>query len=160
MKWVDYDRMSSGPVTDLRLARRLQDESARLFVALKGAGFGRCDIRVDRDGTPWMLEINANCGIYFPPDGFGGADMCLPRTRKATSGSPAAWSKPAVAAPAARARGAAVAPGTHRPGEFRVVHREFDSAAARCYHHAIAFSYGADRIGPGPRRHPPTFRSP
>lgn len=77
MKWVDYDRMSSGPVTDAKLARRIRDESARLFVALRGAGFGRCDIRVGHDGTPWMLEINANCGIYFPPDGFGGADMCL-----------------------------------------------------------------------------------
>ncbi len=77
MKWVDYDRMSSGPVTDRKLARRLRSEAARLFVALKGAGFGRCDVRVDHEGTPWMLEINANCGIYFPPDGFGGADMCL-----------------------------------------------------------------------------------
>ena len=77
MKWVDYDRMSSGPVTDERLARRLQDISGRLFVALKGAGFGRCDIRVDGEGTPWMLEINANCGIYFPPDSFGGADVAL-----------------------------------------------------------------------------------
>jgi D-alanine-D-alanine ligase len=77
MKWIDYDRMSSGPVTDPRLVRRLQDDAARLFVALKGAGFGRCDIRVDDQGTPWMLEINANCGIYFPPSDFGGADMCL-----------------------------------------------------------------------------------
>lgn len=77
MKWVDFDSMTSQPVADAKLAKRLQDESARLFVALKGAGFGRADIRVDREGTPWMLEINANCGIYFPPDGFGGADMCL-----------------------------------------------------------------------------------
>ncbi len=77
MKWLDYDNMTSGPVTDARLAKRLRDESARLFVALKGAGFGRADIRVDHAGTTWMLEINANCGIYFPPDSFGGADMCL-----------------------------------------------------------------------------------
>ena len=48
-------------------------------MALKeGAGFGRCDIRVDREGAPVrMLEINANCGIYFPPDSYGGADVAL-----------------------------------------------------------------------------------
>lgn len=77
IKFVDYEQMEASPVTDRRLARRPRDVSARLFVALKGAGFGRCDIRVDAEGTPWMLEINANCGIYFPPDSYGGADLCL-----------------------------------------------------------------------------------
>lgn len=77
LKFVDYESLESAPVADRRLARRLQDVSARLFVALKGAGFGRCDIRVDAAGTPWMLEINANCGIYFPPESYGGADFCL-----------------------------------------------------------------------------------
>jgi D-alanine-D-alanine ligase len=33
---------------------------------LNGTGFGRCDVRVDRDGTPFWLEINPNCGIYGP----------------------------------------------------------------------------------------------
>jgi len=77
MKWVDYDRMSSFPVTDLLLASKLRDVSARFFVALDGASFGRCDIRVDADGTPWMLEINPNCGVYYPPSDAGSADLCL-----------------------------------------------------------------------------------
>lgn len=77
MKWVDYAKLSSFPVTDALLAARLRDISARFFVALNGASFGRCDIRVDRDGTPWMLEINANCGVYYPPADAGSADLCL-----------------------------------------------------------------------------------
>ena len=24
-----------------------------------------------------MLEINAHCGIYYPPDDYGAADICL-----------------------------------------------------------------------------------
>ena len=24
-----------------------------------------------------MLEINANCGIYYPPADYGSADLCL-----------------------------------------------------------------------------------
>ena len=77
MKWVDYDRMSAYPVTDPALDARLRDVSARFFVALKGASFGRCDLRVDRDGTPFMLEINPNCGVYYPPEDAGSADLCL-----------------------------------------------------------------------------------
>ena len=38
---------------------------------------GRCDLRVDKTGTPYMLEINANCGIYYPPADYGSADICL-----------------------------------------------------------------------------------
>jgi D-alanine-D-alanine ligase len=77
MKWVDYDRLSSFPVTDPALEQRLRDLAARFFVALDGASFGRCDLRVNGDGTPYMLEINPNCGVYYPPSDPGSADLCL-----------------------------------------------------------------------------------
>jgi D-alanine-D-alanine ligase-like ATP-grasp enzyme len=77
VKWVDYDRMSSFPVEDPVLDARLRDVSARFFRALGGASFGRCDLRVDRSGTPFMLEINPNCGVYYPPTDPGSADLIL-----------------------------------------------------------------------------------
>ncbi|MDC0347504.1 D-alanine--D-alanine ligase [Planctomycetota bacterium] len=77
LKWVEYEGLSSFPVPDPILAARLRDESARFFVELKGASFGRCDIRVAPDGTTYMLEINANCGIYYPEADWGSADICL-----------------------------------------------------------------------------------
>jgi D-alanine-D-alanine ligase len=77
MKWVDYDGMHAHPVKDGPLARGLRRDAAQLFVGLDGAGFGRCDFRVDADGRRFVLEINANCGIYYPPEDAGGADLCL-----------------------------------------------------------------------------------
>ena len=77
LKWVDYDKMCAFPVADPVLDARLRDVSARFFVALNGASFGRCDLRVDRSGTPFMLEINPNCGVYYPPEDAGSADLCL-----------------------------------------------------------------------------------
>ncbi len=77
MKWVDYDSMASTPVADARLDAALRRASARFFTAMDGASFGRCDIRVDAAGTIFMLEINANCGIYYPPADAAGADLCL-----------------------------------------------------------------------------------
>ncbi|TFG66583.1 MAG: SET domain-containing protein-lysine N-methyltransferase [Gemmatimonadales bacterium] len=77
MKWVDYAQMTCVPVEDPVLAGRLREASARFFVALHGAGYGRCDLRVDEDGRPWMLEINPNCGLYFELKDAGSADLCL-----------------------------------------------------------------------------------
>src|SRR6202162_3327385 len=77
MKWVDYKKMSAFPVADSTLGARLRGVCARFFVALKGASFGRCDLRVDRSGAPFMLEINPNCGVYYPPKDAGSADLCL-----------------------------------------------------------------------------------
>jgi D-alanine-D-alanine ligase-like ATP-grasp enzyme len=77
LKWVDYGTMSAFPVDDPVLGARLREASARFFVALKGASFGRCDLRVDRNGVPFMLEINPNCGVYYPADASGSADLCL-----------------------------------------------------------------------------------
>jgi D-alanine-D-alanine ligase len=77
MKWVNYGKMSAFPVEDPILDGRLRDISARFFVALKGASFGRCDLRVDRSGVPFMLEINPNCGVYYLPKDAGSADLCL-----------------------------------------------------------------------------------
>ncbi len=77
VKWVDYDQMSAGEVNEPALDARLRDVSARFFVALHGASFGRCDIRVDRSGTPYMLEINPNCGVFYPKTDPGSADLCI-----------------------------------------------------------------------------------
>ena len=77
LKWVDYSGLSAVIVEDPVLSKRLQDESARFFLELKGTSFGRCDIRVAEDGTTYMLEINSNCGIYYPKEDWSSADVCL-----------------------------------------------------------------------------------
>jgi D-alanine-D-alanine ligase len=77
MKWIDYEGMSAVPVEDPALAAALRDATARLFVGLSGRGYGRCDLRVDGSGRPFVLEMNSNCGIYYPPEDAGGADLCL-----------------------------------------------------------------------------------
>ena len=77
MTWVDFEKMVALPDDDPILDARLRDVCARFFVALKGASFGRCDLRVDRHGTPYMLEINPNCGVYYLPEDAGSADLCL-----------------------------------------------------------------------------------
>lgn len=77
LKWVEYEGLSAFPVPDPALDARLRSEAARFFTALNGASFGRCDVRIAEDGTPYMLEINSNCGIYYEEKDYGSADLCL-----------------------------------------------------------------------------------
>jgi D-alanine-D-alanine ligase len=64
-------------VDDRDLARRLKDEAIRLYQALGGTGYGRCDVRVKDDGSVYFLEINANPGILYRPEEYGPADYMI-----------------------------------------------------------------------------------
>jgi D-alanine-D-alanine ligase len=48
-----------------------------MFRTLNGNGYARCDYRMDATGAIYMLEINPNCGIFYPPTDPGSADFCL-----------------------------------------------------------------------------------
>jgi D-alanine-D-alanine ligase len=77
LKWKDYELMETRPVTDERLAARLREHSGLTFAALGGSGYARCDLRVDEAGEVYLLEINPNCGVFYPEGSFGSADFIL-----------------------------------------------------------------------------------
>lgn len=116
MKWVEYEKMSCKPVNHDHLAERLQRASADFFLGLNGAGFGRCDLRVDADGRPFMLEINPNCGVYYPPADAGSADLCLQHDPAGHEGFTRLLVRAALRRHAARERGYRVRAGHN--GQF------------------------------------------
>jgi D-alanine-D-alanine ligase-like ATP-grasp enzyme len=77
LKWVDYKGMTSNLVEDEELCEKLKDAGRKLFVGLDGSSFGRCDMRVDGKGDVYVLEINPNCGIFYPEAEPGSADYVL-----------------------------------------------------------------------------------
>jgi D-alanine-D-alanine ligase-like ATP-grasp enzyme len=77
IKWEEYAEMQCLPCHEPALAERLQTIAKQLFVGLEGASYGRCDIRMNAQGDLFMLEINPNCGIFYPPDAPGSADLIL-----------------------------------------------------------------------------------
>jgi len=50
-------------VDSTELVAALKDLSIRAFNAVGGTGYARLDIRMDKDGKLYVLEINAQCGI-------------------------------------------------------------------------------------------------
>jgi D-alanine-D-alanine ligase-like ATP-grasp enzyme len=77
MKWKDYAKMSCVSVDDAVLSAALKDMSGRFFTGLHGTGYGRCDIRMNDHGQLFMLEINPNCELFYPPGDEGSADFIL-----------------------------------------------------------------------------------
>mmetsp|Transcript_1330 Transcript_1330/g.2515 ORF Transcript_1330/g.2515 Transcript_1330/m.2515 type:complete len:529 (-) Transcript_1330:308-1894(-) len=77
LKWIDFHEMTWKPCADLQLAEQLRDFTKRFFVAFGGQGYARCDIRADRSNNIYVLEINPNCGIFYPKDSAGSADNIL-----------------------------------------------------------------------------------
>ena len=77
MKWVEYEKMSVAAVNEPRIEKILREQTLRIFKELCGNGYARCDFRMDATGTIYMLEINPNCGIFYPPTEPGSADFSL-----------------------------------------------------------------------------------
>lgn len=77
LKWEEFDGLKALPIQDPELARVVSEASAKFFLELNGSSFGRSDVRVTPEGEPYMLEMNANCGLYYPEDAPGSADLCL-----------------------------------------------------------------------------------
>jgi len=77
LKWKDFGDMSTVPCTEPALAERLKEASRQMFLGLNGSGYGRCDVRVNAAGEIFMLEINPNCGVFYPPYSYASADLIL-----------------------------------------------------------------------------------
>ena len=68
-KWItgseeDLGAMPTCPA-DLpaALTREIRDIAVKAWRAVGGHGYGRVDLRIDRDGRPWLLEVNPNPDI-------------------------------------------------------------------------------------------------
>jgi D-alanine-D-alanine ligase len=77
IKWGDSLPFAFARVVDALLMARLQEIARGLFVAMDGAGYARCDIRMNEGGELFMLEINPNPGIMFRPEDHGPADHMI-----------------------------------------------------------------------------------
>jgi len=77
IKW-NYDvPFDFKQVTDPELIARLHDIAKRTYLAMRCAGYGRCDIRMNEKGELFILEINPNPAIMLAPKEYGPADYMI-----------------------------------------------------------------------------------
>jgi D-alanine-D-alanine ligase len=77
VKW-DYNvPFDFREVTDPELTARLHDIAIRMYQAIDGVAYGRCDIRMNERGELFILEINPNAAIMLKPEEYGPADYMI-----------------------------------------------------------------------------------
>lgn len=77
VKW-DYNvPFDFKEVTDPELIARLHDTAIRMYKAMNGVSYGRCDIRMNEQGELFILEINPNPAIMLKPEEYGPADYMI-----------------------------------------------------------------------------------
>jgi D-alanine-D-alanine ligase-like ATP-grasp enzyme len=77
IKWDYSVPFEFREVKDPELRARLQDTGRRMYLAIDGKGYGRCDVRMNDKGEIFVLEINPNGGILYMPEEFGPADYMI-----------------------------------------------------------------------------------
>ncbi len=77
IKWDYSVPFEFREVKDPALASRLQEAGRKMYQAIGGTGYGRCDVRMRADGSLYVLEINANPGILYFPEEYGPADYMI-----------------------------------------------------------------------------------
>ena len=86
LKWSMDAEVYYEFIEEPKLQKRLQDAARKLFVGLNGVGYARCDTRVTDKGEVYILEINPNCGIFFPEYDPGCSDYILQNTTAGIEG--------------------------------------------------------------------------
>jgi D-alanine-D-alanine ligase len=77
VKW-DYNvPFDFKEVTDPALIAKLHDTAIRMYQAMNGVAYGRCDIRMNEQGELYVLEINPNPAIMLAPEEYGPADYMI-----------------------------------------------------------------------------------
>ena len=77
IKW-DYNiPFDFKEVKDPELIERLHDIAIRMYKAIGGVAYGRCDIRMNEKGELFILEINPNTAIMLQPKEYGPADYMI-----------------------------------------------------------------------------------
>jgi D-alanine-D-alanine ligase len=77
MKVTEHHSRNNVPVTDPELIDRLQDMALKIFHGFEAQSYARIDIRSNRAGELFFLEINCECSIFYPAGSEGSADYIL-----------------------------------------------------------------------------------
>jgi D-alanine-D-alanine ligase len=73
-------------VTEPVLARRIKSMTRKMYVAMGGTGYGRADIRMNKDGELFMLELNPGPSVLNMPDDYTSGDYMMQEDPGGTDG--------------------------------------------------------------------------
>ncbi len=82
LKWIDWRTIAYNPIEDPELERRIMDFVRNLFLEMDIDGYVRFDLRMDINNNLYVCDVNPYCGLYYPPDQYGSADLIIVNSKK------------------------------------------------------------------------------
>jgi D-alanine-D-alanine ligase len=73
-------------VAEPALARRIKSMVRKMYIAMGGTGYGRADIRMDREGSLFMLEMNPSPSVLNMDDDYTSGDYMMQDDPSGTEG--------------------------------------------------------------------------
>lgn len=73
-------------VSEAGLTRRIKNMTKKMYLAMGGTGYGRADIRMDKDGNLYMLEMNPSPSVLNMEDDFTSGDYMMQEDPSGTEG--------------------------------------------------------------------------
>ena len=73
-------------VTEAGLARRIKNMTRKMYLAMGGTGYGRADIRMDKEGNLFMLEMNPSPSVLNMEDDYTSGDYMMQEDPGGTDG--------------------------------------------------------------------------
>lgn len=73
-------------VSEAGLARRIKNMTKKMYLAMGGTGYGRADIRMDKEGNLYMLEMNPSPSVLNMEDDFTSGDYMMQEDPSGTEG--------------------------------------------------------------------------
>lgn len=77
LKWAEAGGVTEVVCRDGDFCARIGAAARRIFLGLHGNSYARCDFRMGASGELYLLDVNPNCGLFYPPGEEGSADRIL-----------------------------------------------------------------------------------
>jgi D-alanine-D-alanine ligase len=82
LKWKDYNALRYEPVTDKKIFDDIVRVAKDTYLKLDLDGYIRYDIRMNKDGELFIVDVNPYCAIFYAKDNEGCADYILLKSKK------------------------------------------------------------------------------
>ena len=82
LKWIDWQTIRYEVIADKTLEERIMNFTRDLFITMDIDGYVRFDLRMNGENILYVNDVNPYCGLYFPPDLYGSADLIIVNSKK------------------------------------------------------------------------------
>lgn len=81
LKWETWTNIKCENLNDNILQKKIIDFCRQLYIVMELDSYVRFDLRINHEGVLYVNDVNSYCGIFYPKEFYGSADLILKNSR-------------------------------------------------------------------------------